>query len=217
MTSYSLSEIFSFSIAIAAVIGLFRFKNILFSYKPFIYIVWTAFLSEIISAVLIKGGGSNAVNSNIYVLVESLLFLWLFKGWGAMQKRNWYMPVLCSIVVLVWIYDHLILNKITEVGPIFRILVSFILIFLSIDQINKLIVQEMGNILYNPRFLICIGVVIFYSYKATTEIFFLKLSMSANFSSHIFLILEYVNLLVNLIYALAVLWIPTKQKFTLPS
>jgi hypothetical protein len=217
MNSYTLSLVSGFSITLAAIIGLVRFRKILSSYRPFIFIVWIAFLNEIVSALVIRFTGSNTINGNIYVLMESLLFVWLFSNWGAMQKRKWFIPTILILLTCIWIYNSFILYSITEYSPIFRIFSSFILIFLSIDQINKLIVQELGNILHNPKFLVCIGVIIYHTYRAIMEIFFLKVGTSANFVGHIFSILDYVNLLVNLIFALAVLWIPTRQKFTLPS
>jgi hypothetical protein len=217
MDSYTLSLVSGFSITLAATIGLVRIKKILSSYRPFVFLVWIAFLNELVSVLLIRLTGSSTINGNIYVLIESVLFVWLFSNWGAMQKRKWFIPTILILLICFWLYNSFILYKITEYSPIFRIFSSFILIFLSIDQINKLIVQEMGNILHNPKFLVCIGVIIFHTYRAIMEIFFLKLGTSDNFVGHVFLILDYVNLLVNLIFAFAVLWIPTRQKFTLPS
>jgi hypothetical protein len=99
---------------------------------------------------------------------------------------------------------------------LFRIVSSFILIFLSIGQLNKLIVTAKKNLFYNAIFLICCGLIIYFSYKATIEVFFfIRLEASNQFYINIFAILVFVNLFVNLIFAWAVLWIPKKQKSTL--
>jgi hypothetical protein len=42
------------------------------------------------------------------------------------------------------------------------------------------------------------------------------MKLSNEFNNSLFLIIICVNLFVNLGYALAALWIPTKNKFTLP-
>ncbi len=100
----------------------------------------------------------------------------------------------------------------------FSIVSSFVLIFLAINQVNQLIIQEKRNLLKNSKFLICAGVLIFFTYKIMVESFYvMKLDQSTIFLSGIFNILVFVNLFVNLLFALATLWIPTRQRFTLPS
>jgi hypothetical protein len=50
------------------------------------------------------------------------------------------------------------------------------------------------------------------------ETFYLfQLDFSNQFYHNIYIIMDSVNLFVNLIFALAVLWIPTRQKYILPS
>jgi hypothetical protein len=125
--------------------------------------------------------------------------------------------LLLILISAIWIYDNLIWNRLTTFNSLFHISYSFCLIFLSIDQINRLIVSARGSLWRNSRFLICAGIIIFYSYQATIEVFYLlKLEFSDKFYDNIFFILTLVNLFVNLVYALAILWIPKKQKFILP-
>jgi uncharacterized membrane protein (DUF373 family) len=91
-------------------------------------------------------------------------------------------------------------------------------VFLAINQVNRLIVEEKKNLLSNSKFLICTGAMIFYTYKIMVESFYIfKLDQSNDFLSNIYYILVFVNLFVNLLFALAILWIPTRQRFTLPS
>jgi hypothetical protein len=61
-------------------------------------------------------------------------------------------------------------------------------------------------------------VIIFFTYRAIIEVFYLmKLPFSNQFYLNVYVIMDFVNLFVNLIFALAVLWIQTKQKFILLS
>jgi hypothetical protein len=215
MLNYYILVSFSYSIGIAALIGLVRFKKILKSFRPFVYIVWLAFLCEILSTVSTWLFKTSIAVVNIYVLAEALGFIWLFRNWGALQSRKWYTPFVVGFLVIVWISDSFFLHRFTEIGSLFRISYSFVLIFLAIDQINKLIVQEHRNVLRNAKFLICVGMIIFYPYKATVEVFFLiNLRATTMFYKNVFLVMAFVNLFTNLIYALAALWIPTKQRFT---
>lgn len=203
---------------IACIIGLVRFGTIPVAYRPFVYFSCLAFSNDVLSSILARLLHSNAVNSNIYVLVESLVLLWLFYNWGALRAKSWYLPVLVAALLLIWGFDNLVLNKITKINSIFRICYSFVLVFLGINQLNSMIVGERGNMLRNARFLICSGICIFYSYKAFLETFYLFRSKATiPLLNNVFLILAFVNLFVTLIYALAALWIPTRQKFTLPS
>jgi hypothetical protein len=216
MNIYRIEIIFGFSSCIAALIGLIRFRKILTAYQPFIFFTWLACMNDLLSMAMIKWYKSNATNGNIYVLLESLLLIWLFKNWGVLQKRAWHLSALVGVLLGLWIYDNFWLNKLETVNSLFRICYSFVLIFLSIDQINRLIIQERGNILRNAKFLICISIIVFYTYKAIIEVFYLiRLEASDEFYTNIFTIMIFVNFFVNLIYALAALWIPTKQKFTL--
>lgn len=217
MSFFYLSLISGYSIALAVFIGLVRFLKIERSYRPFIYICCAALINELLSLIIIQFVSSNAINANIYVLIELLLFSWQFYAWGSLRKYKWQWPLLLFFLSGIWIFDNLIWNDLSHFNSLFRIASSFCLIFLSIDQLNKLIFSETGNLLRHPRFLICTGIVIYYSYKATIEVFYLlKLNFSNSFYDNIFFFLSLINILINLIFALAVLWIPRKQKYMLP-
>lgn len=218
MGFFDLSFLSSFSIIIAVIIGLVRYKRIDKTSRPFIIICIVGLCNELFSFILIYAyHAHNAINSNIYILAEALLFVWLFQCWGDFRKRSWYYYLLIFLLIGIWVFDNIIWNHITTFNSLFRIFYSFCLLFLSINQVNKLILQARGSLLRNYRFLICIGVLIYYSYKATIEVFYmLKLELSDNFYTHIYFIMDLINIFVNLLYALAILWIPKKQKFILP-
>ena len=207
----------SLSIIFACVIGLSRFKKILKSYRPFVYYATLAFLNEFLSATLVLNGFRHGLNSNIYILVEFILILWQFGEWGVHQHKKLLYQVCGVVLSIVWIWDNLILNSPETNNQVFRMSYSFLLIFLSIDQINHVIVTEKRNILLNARFIICAGFLIFYTFKVLYGVFVLvSPKMSLNFQIYMLVIMFTVNFIVNLIFAYAALWIPTKQRFTLP-
>ena len=216
MLPYKVAVIIGYSILIPAIIGLIRFRKIIPAYQPFIYYCLLDAVNHTLSIILIYRVHSNTVNSNIGVFIEALLFLLLFRNWGAFRKKNRVFTFLIILLTSVWVTDNLIWHQLITVNSFFRIVYSFMLIFLSIDQLNKLITSARRNLLLNSCFLICCGIVIYYSYKATIEVFFLiRLKASDTFYSDIFIILIFANLFVNLIFAWATLWIPKKQRFTL--
>ena len=217
MISYNLILVCSYSIILAVIIGLIRFRKITGAYQPFIFITIAALINELASTLLILYYKSNAISVNILNISESLLWIWQFKRWGGFDrspKRT--LPLLVGGVMLAWSIENLVFMKILAFNSIFSLLSSFMLVFLAINQVNRLIVEERGNLLKNSKFLICCGLLIFHTYKIMVESFYvMKLNESNEFLSNIFIILVFVNLFVNLLYALATLWIPTRQRFTM--
>ena len=216
--SWTLNAIFSFSILLAAIIGIIRFKNISPNYYPFIFSLWIGSLNEIVSYFLIRNSVSNALNGNIYVLIESLLISWQFKKWDAFKNNRWVFEIIIILFVTSWIIENFFISRITSFSSYFRVLYSFIIVLISVNTINELIIRERRNIMKNSVFLICTAFIIYYTYKVLVETFWIYgLNYSRGFRNNVYFILTYVNLLANLIYALAVLWMPMKQRFTLPS
>ena len=98
----------------------------------------------------------------------------------------------------------------------YLILYSFILVLFSIHTINGILIRERKNILKNPIFLICTAFVIYFTFRVLVYTSWMYgLSMSNEFNIKVNFILESMNLFANLIYALAILWMPTKHRFTL--
>lgn len=215
--NYTLIVIFSFSIFIAVIISIVRFRFISRSFYPFVYCLWIGLINEGISYFITLSGHTNAVNNNIYILIESILIVWQFKRWGLFRRRRYLFGLIIFLFIGVWLIENFIVSHITLIGSYFRVTYSFIIVLLSIHLINELIVKERGNLLKNAIFLFCVTFVIYYTYKVFVEIFWLYgLNSSKNFRIRVYDILAYINLLSNLIYALAILWIPKRQKFTLP-
>jgi len=208
----------SFTILIAGIIGGVRFNRVHHSYYPLLYFFWLAGLNEILSVLLLMQGINNNVNGNIYFLFESFLITWYFQKIGIFKK----VPVLfyCILTALgvSWVFENFIFSSINKVGVYFRIIHSFIVVLMSIHAINNLITNNQGSLFKNASFLVCIGFIIYYTYKVIVEAFYIYgLSSSLQFQVVIYEILVYINVVVNFIYALAALWMPKRQAFTLPS
>jgi hypothetical protein len=208
----------SYSIVICCVIAIVRFRQIHPSFRPFIWLAICAMMHEIVSFVVIRVlKDSNAISYNVFILVEGLLWLWQFSNWRPNTSRRNYIGACAVVFCVIWIIESLVFSGIHSFSSIYAIVYSFVLVFLAIDRINELIVREMGNLFTNSKFLICIGVVIFYTYRILVESFYIiRLQESDSFLSNVFAILACVNLLVNLLFALATLWIPSRLKFSLP-
>ncbi len=217
MINYNLIQICSYSILIAVLIGLIRFRRIDPSYQPFIYIMTISLINEIVSPFFVEKYKTNAININVLIVIEYILWLWQFKYWGIFdKKKQWRFYSLLIILPLGWLIENIVFGRIFIFNSIFSLVSAFILVFLAIDQVNKLIVEEKKTLIRNSKFLISCGIIIFHTYEIMVDSFYvMKLDQSNHFLSNIFIILVFVNLFVNLLFALATLWIPTRQKFTM--
>jgi hypothetical protein len=202
------------SIIIAAVIGAFRIKAISSNYYPFILLIWLGLLNESISLALISNGYSNTTNSNMYVLLDFLLILWQFYKWNGSGPLRYYIVALAGLAV--WVIDNFFMNSIYQNNSLFRVFYSFMVLFFSIDKINSIIIFENLRIRKNATFLICAGFIFYYTLKACVESFnMFHLGLTGILLRKLWFILYIVNFITNLLFALAILWIPTRQRFIL--
>lgn len=215
--TFKLSVILGSTMAFAAVLGAIRYKSILKSYRPFLFFIWLTILGDFVNDMCIKFLHSSQVSSNIYTLLEFSLIVWIFASWNKIYGNKRMYVILLSGGIAIWILDNLILYSLHNQNSIFRIAYSLILVYLSINQINQLLFTAQKKIIYNSQFIICVTFLLYFTYKATFEIFFLvQAGWSNDFYIKLFSIFVFVNLLSNILYALAVICIPKKQRFILP-
>ncbi|HVB03330.1 MAG TPA: hypothetical protein VNE41_06390 [Chitinophagaceae bacterium] len=205
---------FSLAILIAAIIALVRFRNVDPLYRPFLILVWVASLTEIISHVLAKRYRNDAISNNIYTLAECMLYFWQFRNWGFFSAWKKVFSPLLAVFIIAWLVENLILSSPEVFNSFFPVLYSGTLVLMAIRQISILIVEVGGRLLTNARFLICSGIIIFFTYTLLVKIFvYFDAGESREFLVHIYYIIIYVNLFVNLLFAFAILWMPRKPNF----
>lgn len=211
-----IGTLLKYSILIGGVIAAVRFRQIKSEYRPFIYVVWLACLNEFLSDVLRLNGYHNYASSDIYSLSEGLLYLWFFRNLGVFKHLQSLFYFLIVLFTGVWTSECLFYNVLTAgYCSYFNIVYSMVIVLLSIQHINSILVRE-REILLNPAFLICIGCIIFFTYSVMLEVFWLYgLGTAPAFAAKVFTILSWVNFISNVIYALAVLWMRKKQAFTM--
>jgi hypothetical protein len=215
MGNYLIKIALNHSIVIAVIIGVIRFKKVAADFYPFLLVVLAGFVNESLSLVLIYTTGSNTVNSNMFVLLEYALLLWQFYRWEDGHHKKYYL--LACIGLAIWIADNLVVNTLTQNNSLFRVFYSFVILFLSIDQINKIIIFENDNLLKNACFIICFTFLFYYGLKAFVESFnMVHLGLSKGLLRSLWIILYFVNVIANLLFAVAILCIPPKLKFTFP-
>lgn len=210
----------SLSIIFAALLGVIRFRNMEPLYHPFIYYAWMVLLVEIVVYILIskKMYTQTGIILNLFALAEFYLLTLLFHNWGLFKRNKNIFIAIIAFFFLLYV-STLFLRGYTKRNLFSGIIDSFALIFFSITTFNKMILNERINIFKNAKFWICIGMVIYYTcviLVSTETITFSKAQISKDFSNSIWQINAYANLLVNLLYAVAVIWIPQKKNIMTP-
>ncbi|HVG13032.1 MAG TPA: hypothetical protein VM843_08505 [Flavisolibacter sp.] len=199
------------SIVVAVIIGWVRFRKSSPEFRPFLYILTIGFINELISYYLLHNGHWNVINTNIYCLIEALFIAGLFWRWKLYSSNIFIGLVLFYLTF--WITETLLVYHINRFSSYFIVGYSSITVLLTVSYINTLVWQEGDSLIRNPAFIICIGFVIYYTYVVLIELFHLYGFDSTEFSTKIYGIHSYINLLCNLIYAVAFLWIPSKREF----
>jgi hypothetical protein len=210
---------FIFSTVIAQVIvipflmGVLKYKKMDGSFRPFIFLLFAGILAELSSFILIALlHRSNAPAIKIYSLAECIIILWLFCRWGLFDSRKSYFYILLIICIIFWLLEEIVFGGILNFIPFFRIFYSFLIVLISINQINYLMLVNVGrNLFRNARFIICIAFIIFFIYQILYEAaYFVADHSTENYSltNNIISLFGYINLLVNILYIAAVYFIP---------
>ena len=216
MTSF-LIFLVSQSILIPFIAGLIRWRRVVRGYQPFFILIVLGVITEAINGYLIKIlHHSNAIPANIFSLTECILIAWQFHVWGLLQSRK---PVFYGLLVaffLIWVYEDLVLGNITGFPPYFRFLYSFLTVLLSVNKINFMITHYNRNLLRRPDFLICIGLIVFFIYKILYEwAYQASLFGQSKIILNIIMMFGSINAFTNIIFAIAFLLIPARQRFRL--
>lgn len=211
----SLAFILSLSVCIPLITGVIRYGQLPVSYSPLLYLLLAGLLSELSSYILFYNT-TNAIPANVYLIVEFLILVWQFRRWKNILRSNIGYGLLVGGMTVFWIVENFVFGRIYEFSSFFLVISAIVLILLAVNQMNWLIVNERGNILLNPVFLICIALIIFFSYKVLTEIFYYY-APERMIKNNIFALQSYVNVGYNIILAIAILCIPPKKNFIQPS
>lgn len=209
--SHFLIKIIALSIGLPAIIGLIRFKRIDFRFVPFILLMWVGLLNELLNWIVLAQGYSNAINSNIYYLIDSLLLLLFFQQNELIKGRT--LKIIGVVFVATWIIELFFFRSIHVFSSYFILIYSSTMVIMSIDMINKVFFSGSFTGKSGPLFLICTGLILFYTCATLIEIFWIwGLNGTSIFRMQVYRIMAYINLTTNLIYAIALLWIPRKQE-----
>lgn len=212
---FLLSEV----VIIPLIIGLVKLRRMEKSFRPFVFLLLLAVLTELASYFFISLGKSNDKVFLVYSLLEAMIIFLLFHRWGFLGTRKKLYYVMQLFFFLFWLAQTVFSSGAEDPVPFFVIFYSFTIVLISINQINlQIIAFTDTKLLKNPKFLICIGFVIYFTYQILYESAYYISAVSNKdytLTSEIIKLFMYINLFVNLLYIPAVIFIPDKTKFSL--
>lgn len=155
--------------------------------------------------------GSNVINYNNYVLLKGLLITWQFSRWQSSPRFNFACITLAVLLPVVWVFDWVFQQTITNYFSYYILTRNSILAFLSICFISRRLLVVTYRIYRDPIFLICSGWLISFVYGLITELLLLQgIQLKTHFLYYLVSIFSTINLVVLLIHLYAVLCIPPK-------
>ncbi|MFT3982224.1 MAG: hypothetical protein QM687_17270 [Ferruginibacter sp.] len=212
--NYELMVLFSYSIVPAFLAGVSRFRFINSCYHPFIIYISIGLVNEIVSSIVIHHGYSNAVNNNIFYLLEGWLLLMQFYRWKLFGDKQFLYPICVMLMILLWLPYNIPLEKLQTYTPWFRSIEGGIIMILAIITINRHIIEFDGTLIRSPVFLISIGFCIYFSTVILMEVFlYYGSTKSIGLQDAIFKASSIINMITNLLYLIAILCIPSKPRF----
>jgi len=213
--------VLSLSIVFAVLIGIVRFRKIDKSYYPFLYRIFLVLIVEITARVLLVSGEPRNFSAvlNTFSILDFCLFTWLFHNWRLFNGNKTIFLSILGTGIIAWVFITLVMGNIFTTNFAFRIGYSFALIAFSVNTFNKAVVNDRRNIFRNPKFWICLGIIIFYTFFILVYLVNLSLfrsNISKPFRQNLQEISVFSNILANLLYAVAIIWIPRKKNFMMP-
>ncbi|MGY4536167.1 hypothetical protein ACVW0P_000574 [Mucilaginibacter sp. UYNi724] len=201
------------SILIPIFIGIIRYKGLYKTYNPFFILLILGLIAEIISFIFINiYRHGNAPIIKIYSLVECCIILHQLYLWKSTVKYKYLFYFLTATCAAFWVIEVLVFGNLNTFSPYFRVFYAFIIVLLSINQINAMMFYHNDILLKNPKFVISLGFIIFFLYQIIYEASFYIGYNKSIVANKIIIGFGYINLFTNLIYAIAIFLITQNNK-----
>ena len=217
MNCFYIFHIAAFSIWIPFTVSLTRFKRLNRKYLPLSILLAAGIANDMISYINIRHHSTNMINSNVYVLVEFFLILWLASRWtNGIPKK-----LLISVAVfglVTWITDDLVLHSLHSNNSGFRLAASLGIAWVSIEKLTDFVFYSQRVPAKNTDLLLSIGFLFFFTFKGFVESFHLvPIPLSKEFYKSLWALLAVFDTITNLLITVAILCVPPLQKFSIRS
>lgn len=182
---------------------------------PFLLFAIVGLLNDIVSEISIIKYQTNAINSNIYVLLSSILITRQLQIWNTNKSIN-FTYLFCYIaIILVWSVENLILSNLLTFNILNRIIIYSIIISICCKLLTPLSIWSQNENRQDLIFIITVILIIKYSIYVVSEIMWLNATtFSLDFRLFIFNLMVLSNPIINLMMAITILWVPRRLNIT---
>lgn len=182
---------------------------------PFLLFAIVGLLNDIVSEISIIKYQTNAINSNIYVLLSSILITRQLQIWNTNKSIN-FTYLFCYIaIILVWSVENLMLSNLLTFNILNRIIIYSIIISICCKLLTPLSIWSQNENRQDLIFIITVILIIKYSIYVVSEIMWLNATtFSLDFRLFIFNLMVLSNPIINLMMAITILWVPRRLNIT---
>lgn len=210
-----LYRIFAYTIVFSVFIALLKIRRVERSYLPVIIFLCYGLLNEIVSDFSIYYFQNNAPNSNVYVLVSSLIVLYQLDIWSIKKPSKIITNLTLSILVLSWLIENIFIYSIWRFNTLNNVLFYFVIIIFSIKVLAQDLFAQLPAKSAKVIFTLSVIFLLQYTVSLIVEVFWIYgINSSSLFITRIYWFISYMSLVVNLMYIIAVLWIPEKRELS---
>jgi hypothetical protein len=213
MNHYNFFIFSSFSILLPFLFAICNHQKLGYRYQPFFYFLLFFNLNEIITITLLTCfPGTLLYNCDLYYLLEPLLIFRIFQRWKLFKQEKLVYIFLYPFLIICWSLE-LYIRDFSTYLPYFNIIYGFVIVIMSISMINKILLEDMSDLIENPAFMISCMFLVFFIYNIVHSVFWLPgLQQDYNFKWKVYTILNVINLICNFGYTAAILKIVKEHK-----
>jgi len=194
--------LFSLTVAFPAIVGIIRYRKMERSYTPFLIYIIISLLNELLVKFALKSYNARNLDWQLFNLFEAVILVTQFYYWRVFSRVKRGFIIVLIILIGVWFIENLVISSIYEFNPVFLIGKPFILVLLSVQTINHIIVnQNRSPLSRNAMFIICVALVIYFIYNIFVYTLQAKgiSKTDKNLMTKVFEIMVYVNAFTNLL------------------
>jgi hypothetical protein len=197
------------SILPACIAAIFRFRRNP-DFLPFCYLIFFGTAVEIIASISGYFHLNNLWLLNCFVLVQFYLIMYQLYVWRLFKLQSFTAIGAVAIVTILWTAEAFN-NSLTRDFSNFSLVFSsfFIALFVTV-YINRLIFEKIKVIIADARFIISVGLLLYFTSNFIVFLFIRNDSMSAIFFRNLWTIHDIINIFTNILFAIGLLCIRRK-------
>jgi len=204
---YTINAVASLLIILPVAAGWIRYRHIQPASNPFIWWLSLGLVNELISLWANSALGTNAVNSNIFKLVSTIMILYQLHRWNPAVFRISLVYGTAMLFLLLFMGEWAFRGSLFVFFSYQAILSALLIVFVTGYFLSKRIPDAVDWLYHDAITLICMGWLIVYTSAISTQFFIFYAGPSVT-AVYVPLAFSAVNLLCNLLFLYAILCLP---------